>query len=457
MIEKVVKTIEAYQMLKPWDCVIVGVSGGADSCALLHALWRLQKTYFLRLEAVHVHHGLRQEEADRDEAFVRAFCSDLSINCNVFHHQIAQEAQSLGIGLEEAGRIARYRDFQRVCEAIGGGRIAVAHHANDQAETVLLHLARGTGLRGLTGIVPVRGNIIRPLLDCTRDEIEDYCEKHHISYQEDSTNGNRDYTRNKIRLDFLPWLCDEINPQAVRHISTTAHILRQEDQYLNQESKNILEKAVIEKTETRISLDKGVLLSCPQVLLRRAVRLAYGYLTKDGKDLAFSHICAVTALLEKETGASVNLPFGIRASAEYGKLILDKNVPQEPSEFCYEIWPEKTYYVKEIGKYIRISQEKPNEAQIGEERIYLNDNHTTFPLELRTRRPKDTIALKGIRGRKKIKDFFIDEKIPRQKRQSIPLLAMGSDILWIVGLRKSRHCQPQWSEETSLCVQIWED
>ena len=231
-LEKVQKTIEKYHMIEKGDSIIVGVSGGADSVALLMVLCSLQKEYQINIEAVHIHHGLRGEEADRDALFVKQLCEKWSIPCDVLEFDIAKEAKKRGIGTEEMGRICRYETFYK--KAGKTAKIAVAHHQNDQAETVLLNLCRGAGLTGMSGMSPIRENIIRPFLFVSRKEIEHFLSEKGICYCQDSTNEQNHYTRNKIRLSVLPFLENEINDKAIKHIASAASILSEEETFLEE-------------------------------------------------------------------------------------------------------------------------------------------------------------------------------------------------------------------------------
>ena len=230
--DKALKTVEKYNMLFKGAKVVAGVSGGADSTALLLFLCSLRETYNLEIYAVHVHHGIRGEEADGDMAFVQQLCKQMNVHCTVKHHDIKGMAKTKNLSEEEAGRMARYTDFEEELKKHKADLIAVAHNMNDQAETVIMRLCRGTGLTGLAGIRPVRGKIIRPLIDCFRSEIEEYLKENNQSFRTDSTNFEEDYTRNRIRLRVLPYMSKEINSAASENIAKTAVILRQEDDFI---------------------------------------------------------------------------------------------------------------------------------------------------------------------------------------------------------------------------------
>ena len=308
MITKVLKTIEDYQMLSPASRVVVGVSGGADSMALLHLLWGRRKLCpALKVTAAHVNHCLRGEESDRDEAHVREYCQKEKIPLEVLKIDVRAEAQRRKLGLEACGRAVRYEFFQRL--AGNGGLIATAHNLSDHVETVLLHLARGAGLRGMCGIPPVRGNIIRPLIGCTRQEIEAYCRDNEIPYVTDSTNLKTEYSRNKIRLQVLPVL-KEINPSLEEAVGRMAQGLREDDDYLWAAARGLLSQA---------SLEEGgwscrVLSQGEKPVRVRAVRLL-----QEGSKPEARHLEAIDRIVLAGQGG-VSVPGGLDFHANRGVL-----------------------------------------------------------------------------------------------------------------------------------------
>ena len=278
MRDKVRNTIKKYHMLQKGDKVVAGVSGGPDSMALLHILLSLKEEYGLFITVVHINHGLREEESEGDAHFVEQYCLQNRIPCKIENMQIREMALERGMGLEEAGRQARYQAFEDAAKSCGGAKIAVAHNKNDQAETVLMRLCRGAGLKGLSGIAPVRGEIIRPLIDCTREEIEGYCREQSIDYCVDKTNALDIYTRNKIRIQLLPFLEREINPNMVETLARTAEILSAENRFLDQEA----DKAFLQcakKEKEAVVLDAALLSQIPEAVGRRVVFLAVAAVT----------------------------------------------------------------------------------------------------------------------------------------------------------------------------------
>lgn len=431
MREKARKTIAQFHMFPQGAKLIVGLSGGADSVALLHLLSSMKEEFAWEITAVHIHHGLRGKEADGDARFAEQFCASLDIPCIVQEYDVKAEAKARGLGEEETGRILRYAAFREVAGKTG--YIAVAHHQKDQAETVLMRLCRGTGLTGLVGMAPVRENICRPLLFCTRGEIERYCKENDLTWREDATNSQEKYTRNKLRLRVLPVL-EEINPKAVEHIAETAALLAEEEDFLEQQTNAFFEEVKISVTAEEVCLSRERLKGLHPAMRRRVLRKAMGCFLQ--MDVSQVQIEALEDLLAKETGKSRDFLEGIHGENRYDALVLSRKKEQPAEGFCYELIPEREVLIPEAGIAIGVYFDEKN-AEISDETCtnvfdYDKIKHTLF---CRTRKAGDVIPLQ--KGRKKIKDLFIDEKIPRDQRAQYPLITAGEEVLWAPGLRVS--------------------
>ena len=432
MREKVRNTLRQFQMVPKGARLVVGLSGGADSVALLHVLHSLQAEFaWDSLVAVHIHHGLRGEAADEDARFAADFCADLGIPCIVKHCDVRREAKARGLGEEETGRLLRYAAFRQA--AGEKGFIAVAHHQKDQAETVLMRLCRGTGLKGLAGMAPVRENICRPLLFCTREEIEAYCRENGLNWREDATNQEETYTRNKLRLRVLPILT-EINPQAVAHIAKTASLLAEEEEFLEQQTAFFWKEVQLPSLPEEVSLSVEKLCALHPAMRRRILRQAVGQFQK--KDISARQLAALEDLLRKESGKQLTFPEGVCAETRYGALVLSRKAAEEPRGFCYALPLEKEVLIPEIGIAVFVSLDEKN-VEISAETCtnvfdYDKIEHTLF---CRTRRQGDAIPLR--KGRKKIKELFIDEKIPRAERERYPLFAAGDTVIWVPKLKEA--------------------
>lgn len=445
MRQKVRNTIAQFHMFPPNAKIIVGLSGGADSVALSHVLCSLKEEFGWNMTAVHIHHGLRGKEADGDAAFAEEFCAKLGVPCLVRRYDVKAEAKARKLGEEETGRLLRYAAFQEI--AGEEGYIAVAHHRKDQAETMLMRLCRGTGLKGLTGMSPVREKICRPLLRCSRAEIEQYCRENGLMWREDATNQEETYTRNKLRLRVLP-LLEEINPKTVEHMAETAELLSVEEDFLEQQAAACYKKVKGDGPKGAVHLKRKELQALHPAMRKRVLRKAMAAFLQT--DLSQAQIEALEDLLEKETGKSRDFLEGVHAENRYDLLVL--TMKKEKTEgYQYALPLGERVFISETGVHIT--------AWTGEKRELLSEDTKCFDFDkihgelfCRSRKTGDIISIKN--GRKKIKDLFIDEKIPRNEREAFPLIAAGEEVLWAVGLRVSEKYQPDENTEKYLYVKI---
>ena len=445
MLEQVRRTIEEYHMAKGGR-LIVGLSGGADSVCLLHVLRQLVPRYGWDLQAVHIHHGLRGEEADRDAAFAMGFAQSLGVPCQVVSFDVAAEARKQGRSTEEMGRILRYETFAKL--AGENGQIAVAHHANDQAETLLMRLCRGTGLLGLTGMAPVRGNIIRPLLFCSRKEIEAYCKENRLMYQEDSTNKDTAYTRNKIRHEALP-LLEEVHSGSTAHLAETAALLAADSDFLEQAAKAAYEETKLNENPVKLSCEK--LFALHRALRMRVLRYAMADTLGSSNNISHVHLQDVESLLAKQSGTSVKTAGGL---VVYRQIFGREEKKQ--AGFSYDIPLGTDVFVQEAELLVEsgVFSGKREEIPLDGCTNVFDYDKITQDLCCRTRKAGDQITLPG--GTKKLKSFFIDEKIPADVRGSIPLIACGRDIVWIYGGRTSAKFAPDAQTTQYVRIRITE-
>lgn len=429
MMEKVLDFVNKNKLFEYGDKVILGVSGGADSVCMLHLLYSLKEQLKITLQVVHVNHGIRGTESDRDEAFVKEFCKELHIPCRIYHLDIPAMARERKVSEEEAGRQARYEIFENLSKEIGAEKIAVAHNLNDNSETVLFHLFRGSGLKGLTGIPVKRNKVVRPILCLSRTEIEEYLSCHHLSYCTDSTNNETDYSRNKLRLEVLPYIKDNINSKAEYNIVNAAESLRQVYHYIETQTEAAYQQCVV----NNVLLNSAKEL--PEVILKEVIRLWILNNTGKLKDITAKHVDMVMELLYNTVSKKIELPYS---------LILEKGyegIQRKDSEKTKERI-EKT--VLENGKIqpvegFSVLMEKKTDNENIPDLLYTKwfDCDKINKLTLRNRQAGDYIVVDDKGGRKKLKDYFIDKKIPREKRDEILLLADGNHIAWIVGYRIS--------------------
>lgn len=430
-----------HNMIEPSDRIVVGLSGGADSVCLLVALSELSDRLGISCDgifAVHINHMIRGTEADGDEAFAKALCDRLGITFISYRKDIKSYAAELGCTVEEAGRKYRYKCFDDVSEKYNCNRTAVAHNKNDLAETVVFNMLRGSGLKGMSGIQPVRGNIIRPLLDVTRQQIEEYLSDCNQSYRNDSTNDTLDYDRNKIRHVILPAM-QEVNSSAVRHICQMAEEAKNSYSFIHHKALEKYDGYVEDDDFGRtITLDVNSIYKYNPVLQEHVIHEAIGDVAGIKKDITRRHIMAVVGLLYQDTGKVVELPYGIRARRSYEKLIIT-NKQETASDYYIDITDEGVYNIPEWGS-IEISFISNNTGIEVSKKVYtkmadygkMKDN-----LCIRTPEDGDYITIDSNGNTKKLSRVFIDNKIDREKRADWPVLACGHEIVWVLGVRYS--------------------
>lgn len=438
-VEKVKAVINKYHMLQEGDSIVVGVSGGPDSLCLLHVLRSLSEEYGLRLFAVHLNHCFRGKEADEDAEYVARICEDWGITCVIETFDIPAYASETGLSAEEAGRMIRYRIFEETAKKVGAARIAVAQNMNDQVETVLMRLLRGSGPEGLKGIEPVRDNIIRPLIEIGRAEIEEYCAANKLSPRIDKTNLQPIYIRNKIRLELLPYLQKNFNPNIFSTILRLSDIAKEENQFLEEQTR-IFFGQLAQQEEDRIRLETGGLKAVHPAIRRRIVRLGIEKLAGSLTGFEYKNFENVLELLEKATGAAVMLPKGLKAYISYDFLIISKIVEKQDKKCYYKLKYHDNNNIP--GSDVSITVDT---AEAGRLEGLPRDKYTIFidgeklreELVYRNRREGDRFSPIGMKGSKKLKDYFIDEKIPKEERDEIELLADGKEIIWVIGKRLS--------------------
>lgn len=395
-------------LLPPGSRVLCAVSGGADSMCLLHLLSQREE---LSLVCAHFNHQLRGEESDRDEAFVREICKQWNIPLTVGRGDVEAFARREKLSLEEAGRTLRYAFLYQAAEEELCDWIATAHNAEDNAETLLLHLLRGSGLNGLTGISPQRGKLVRPLLTTSRKEIEAYLIQHDIPHREDSTNADDAYTRNRVRHQLLP-LLEEMNPGFVRRLTSAIPRLRADNDYLNDLARQLLTKT--EHREDGLVLPAALLSQAPAPVASRAVRFLLAQAAGGNWDCSAGHIDTVLELCRSSSpSAQVSLPHGLTARREYSLLILAQDLPAQPLE--------------------------PMPLQEGDNPVpglpwtVVLQGPPWPGLVVRSRQTGDSLALPGGHT-KTLKKLFIDQKLPRRERERIPVVADNDGVIAVAGV-----------------------
>ena len=435
--QKVKETIKQYHMLSAKERVLVALSGGPDSVCLLQVLKNLKEDLSLDLSVIYVDHGLRPEETAREIEFCKNLCAILNLPFLTKSIDVKSYAKGNKLSRQEAARDLRYRVFEETASGIGAHRIALGHTADDQAETLVMRLLRGTGPAGLSGIPPVRGKFIRPLIDIKRQDIERNLQKEEIDYIIDSSNLKKDYVRNRIRLSLMPQI-KEMNPNIVDTLSRTAAIFREEEKYFEILVAKTLMKLMSRKRDSRIELFLGPMEAMGKVMLRRTLRRAIDE-TRGLRGISFVHIEDIIELIKKgKAGDRLYLPHGVRAIKAYSTLILTSEPPIRLSNYSLEVLRETV--LKEAGILIHASLHGCQESEIQDRRptadlAIFDADRLIFPLMIRPRKEGDFFYPLGFGKKKKLQDFFVDEKVPRDERDAIPLIVSGEDIVWVVGYR----------------------
>lgn len=344
-------------MIQPGDRLVLGVSGGADSVCLLFVLLEYRKRIPFEMLVVHVNHGIRGDAADEDAAYVEALCREQGLIFRLESADVKGLAVREKCSEEDAGRRLRYKAFRKAAEEFGGTKIAVAHNAGDRAETMLLHLFRGSGLKGLRGIEPVREEIIRPVLCLERREIEEYLRERQISWRTDATNEGDGYTRNRIRHYLLPWAEQEVSGRVVGHMCRTADILSETEEYLRQQTLEALKCCTNRVSGFRgeeLEIDIAGFLAFHPVLRKRMILALGEELSPTGKDISAVHVEEILSLFEREGNRSVSLPFGICFRRRYGTVAAGRREAAEQSEELPKL-DMRQVSVKDAGKFLKIS------------------------------------------------------------------------------------------------------
>jgi tRNA(Ile)-lysidine synthase len=450
LVTKVEQQIRAERLLEAKDCIVVAVSGGPDSAALLHILFLLSETWHWSLVVAHVNHQFRMEESAREAEFVRTLSESYGLPCEVGVINVPAYIAETGANPQAAAREKRYAFLHAVAQTYHANRIALAHHADDQAETVLMRLLRGTGVSGLSGI-PVRRReknveLVRPLLRIYKSELLAYCAEHGLEYCEDSSNRETKYVRNQIRLHVMPFLA-RFNSQLPQSLNRLSTIISSEDEYMETETE-LLFKRHVTHTEGGYSFSRQWFGTLHIALQRRLIKLILSYLANRPVEVDFSRVEQVRESILQSGRSNVRMMVSGRIflTTEYDTALLHTMVlPQ--GKYAYQV-DLGTEMIDILEANVRITCEWLDNGRsalrlgrnpAGDE-LLLDQDQVAFPLVVRSRIEGDRISVLGLNGSKKVKDIFIDDKVPPSQRDLIPILADATGrILWIAGLRRSKH------------------
>jgi tRNA(Ile)-lysidine synthase len=450
IIDKAIKTIKKHSMIKKGDTLLIGLSGGPDSVCLTAILDKVRHNFNISLHALYVNHGMRPEESKKEESFCKELCEKLGITFHSRSVDVRSFAKEKRLNIQETARELRYEILEEVAEDINASRIAVGHNADDQAETIFMRLIRGSGRRGLSGILPVRGMIIRPLIEIERSMIEKFLrDEMGQSFVLDSSNLNEDYLRNWLRLNVMNEV-KKHNPSIVRDLSRTADILREEDNHLEIIVTKTLMRLISRKSDNSIELFLTPLETLEKSLLRRVLRRAIDA-TTGLRGISFVHVEDIIFLIRNgKSGDRIIMPKGLRAIRNYATLQLTLDVPGSFTEHALHVPGE--IIIQEQGVIIE-AEIIDEESETDGRSTALFDLHSlSVPLNIQSRQKGDFFYPRGLGKKKKLQDFFVDEKVPRDVRDTVPIVWSGNDIIWIAGYRADERFKP--TEQTEKILKL---
>ncbi|KNF07820.1 tRNA(Ile)-lysidine synthase TilS [Gottschalkia purinilytica] len=434
-------TIIQYNLIEKDDNIIIGVSGGHDSMTLLYVLMDLSSSINFKIHVAHVNHGVRGEDADEDEKYVKKVCSDFNIPFYSKKVNMDEYAKKYKLTKEEAGREIRYSFFREILNRFKKGKIAVAHNKNDQAETLIMRFIRGTGIDGLRGMEYKNGDIIRPLLDVGREEIEKYCEENNIEPRIDRTNFETIYGRNKVRLELIPYIVENFNLGIIDTLSRTSKIMKNDSDFLISYTKKCYEDIVIMEDELSIHINNEKFLKLHNAIRNRVLRYSLEKINGNLQGIEEKHIKDIIKLANsKTTGKLINISNNIIVRKNYNNLIVEKNAIRERISYNYKVGINTVTLIEELDAKIeaKILPVSLIDLNFSNRFIkYFDYDKLSDNIYIRNRKNGDRFTPMGMNGSKKLKDFFIDEKIPKEYRDIIPIIEHDGDIMWIVGYRIS--------------------
>lgn len=463
-------------LIEKGEHIVIGLSGGPDSVCLFHILHQLKEELDICLHAVHINHGLRPGAADEDQRYAEKLCEAHGVPCSSFLFDVNKIAREEGISSEDAGRRVRYQSFFRVAERVAAEsgasvKIAVAQNMNDQAETVMMRILRGTGTDGLCGIEYLRkekdrGVIIRPLLDISRAEIEDYCSENGLHPQIDLTNLEPIYTRNKIRLELLPYLSENFNVNIAAALNRLSRIAKEDKDYFIHRAEEFIRMNSIGNKDGSVEIPAGMLGSEHPAIRHRVIMRVFESIGLS-KDISSVHLEQADRLIEEaRTSSSVDFSGGYALKISYGNAVFYRKEENTGLDFEYELNLEGITDIFELNTQIGVKilkrldwlnekgKEKRDRSSSSICRLSLDklDTGGCRPV-IRTRRPGDYMIPFGMKGRKKLQDFFVDEKIRKEERDRIPLLCLGSEIIWVIGSRISENYKVEDDTERIISLE----
>ena len=450
-LEQVYEFIKKYRMVNEGDKVLVAVSGGPDSVALLDILFCLRHKLGISLHVVHLDHMFRGEESLGDAVFVEDLAALYDLPVTVQHIDVPAYKKQSGLSSQPAARAVRYNFFGETAARKSAAKVALAHHADDQAETVLLHFLRGAGAAGLRGMLPVRDNFyIRPMLCLRRQDIENYCNNKNLAWRIDSSNLKTDYRRNKIRMHLLPLLEKEYNNKLVPTLNRLGEICREEEDYLEFLTLTEYNKLTAFNRAGEIGFSLKKFHQIPLALQRRILRLAWREITGDCHDLGFEQVDKALDLLRNHAGSGrAELPRGVGVVKSYETFSVTTGKDEQTDQlaYSYEVMVPGQIYIAQINKTLccevltgQAVDEKYRDISLGRFKLPLNEalldyDRVAFPLHVRGRQQGDVFSPLGLDGSMKLKKYFINQKVSLEDRDKTPLVVENGKIIWVGGMQ----------------------
>jgi tRNA(Ile)-lysidine synthase len=433
-------------LITPGDKVLVGVSGGADSIALLHVLHRFSQIQNYGLIVAHINHMARGKDSDADAGFVESVAEQLKLPFYLKKIDVEIERLKLKTSFQDAARIIRYQFFEKTLQSVGGNRVALGHTADDQVETILINIVRGTGLKGLAGIPQVRDCIIRPFLEFYRVDLEVYLKENDISFREDCSNFDKKYLRNRIRHELIPHL-ETYNPGIKKCLKEMSGIVREDDSLLSQKTREIFKQKIDKDNEKNIIWDIKDFQSYPIALRQRLAREIFCHITGDMQAITANHVQQIINLFNSpKTGKVLNIPRGVTVTCSYESVFFSKITDGicENDQLVTQIsipgttelleGPIRKVQTQIIGCNLELSSLETSRQ------AFFDLEKTGLGIQARFFRAGDHFCPLGMTGNKKLKSFFIDQKVPHRMRSHIPILTnVDDDIIWVYGQRISHH------------------
>lgn len=460
-IDKVKKTIQKYNMLSRGDKILAAVSGGPDSLALLYILKYLRAEYSLEVYVVSINHMFRGEQGRKEVEWVAELSHRWGMTCFTYHQNIPEIISKQGLSPEEAGHIVRKKIYNNLRVKYKFDKLALGHHAEDRAETILMHLVQGTGLKGLASMPPKFNWVIRPLAEVTKKEILDFCQEENLPYFLDPTNKEDIYLRNKIRLKLLPLLKEELNPNIIAALLRLEDIVLEDNDFLEKYTDSQAQGMLIKEEDDTITIDLQKFNKKHLAIRRRIVRNIFQRIKPSSQGLSFVHVENIIKIAQNKKGRQeFSLPERITVEKTYDRLIFRsrKKTIKKPSdtneEFLWHIPGNLTLALEsgELKGYYTL--ERPAIKSRDFFIVILDADKVANPLLVRKRQPGDRIQPLGMEGTKKLKNFFIDKKVEREKRDKIPLICSGGEIIWIPGLTMSEKVKPNKGTKKYLVLEF---